>query len=184
MSYRHHGPCNLRLEQRGYGLWALQCSDSSHACVFPGRWSKSLPGCGASTGSAPARHTVGLFPQQDSGHKGPCFPVACALWGPRCCSHSNVSGHLGNWLQKCPSVYFSFSPGAKQMAFSAWKYNNAIQTHTPFPFHCGVDNGSCLLLRVTYRGGTGHTTQRITTATRPMFITASMAVNNQSSFTF
>lgn len=46
----------------------------------------------------------------------------------------------GIWVtgfSKCPSVYFSLIPEAKQMAFSVCKYNNAIHTHIPFPFHCG-----------------------------------------------
>lgn len=88
-------------------------------------------GCGAPAGTQ-TLSPASLWAQST------CLPVACLLVGvPDVFVTVTFQGIWTTGFSKCPSVGFSLGPEAKQMAFSLWKYNNAIQTHTSFPFHCG-----------------------------------------------
>lgn len=111
--------------------------------------------------SAPAG-TVRLFPQQDSGLKSTCFPVACLLVGLQMVSVTVMfQGIWATGSSKCPFVYLSHSPAAKQMAFLLWKKTVPLRHHPISPSTGRVRNGSCLLLLITYREGIAHPTQNM-----------------------
>lgn len=107
-------------------LWII-----CQAAAPPVQWSKSSTGCGSPDIHILPRESEALFPARlwaqrhlppwgmlMSGAPDVLVPVMFRdIWAPG--------------FSKCPSVYFSLSPEAKQMAFSVWKSNSAIQTSPP-----------------------------------------------------
>lgn len=113
-----------------------------HSSSSSGSWSKSPTGwlrpsrhphpAAGGWGTHPHPAPVRVWAQR---HLPPCGMLmsgAPDVSVPVICQDIQATG-----FSKCPSVYLSLSPEAKQMASSVWKSNNAIQTQSLSPIHCG-----------------------------------------------
>lgn len=136
---------------------------------FTGRWAKSPKGCGPQTaiGRAPVEQAGRLCPQPDWAGRH-LFPWAMRVSGVPDVSVAVTfhSGQVGNCLLKTSICIVSSQPWGQK---KKWHFLFGCRTmpfrhHFFFPFHCEVLAGFCLLLLVTYRGGTGHTTGALVTS--------------------